>query len=101
MERGAAAGDGGNDADGVAVFGGSIFLGEVTDVLIVDVDVDKTAQLAVLSEEVLAQVGKLGGEMAEGLAHGSSGEFRRIAFARVDAKGSGDDYLNSHEEEPP
>ena len=54
-----AAGDGGDDADGVAVFGGSGFLREVTDVFVVDVDIDKAAEFAVFGEEVLAQIAEL------------------------------------------
>ena len=59
-----AAGDGGDDADGVAVFGGSGFLRKVADVFVVDVDIDEAAQFAIFGEEVFLQIAELRGETA-------------------------------------
>src|SRR5215472_16749619 len=81
-----AAGDGGNDADGVAIFGGSVFFREIANVFVVDVDIDEAAQPAVLGEQVLAKVGVLRGEMAERFADGASAELGRVPLARVRAE---------------
>src|SRR5277367_2674727 len=56
----AAAGDGGDEHDLVAVLEGVGFAAEETDVLVVDVDVDEAAELAVFAFD-------LGGERGEGL----------------------------------
>src|SRR5271170_2605526 len=70
-----AAGDAGDDADGVAVFGRRRFLREVADVFVVDVDVDEAAQFTVFGEEVLLQITELGGEIGESFADGFRGDF--------------------------
>src|ERR1700722_15909770 len=78
-----ASGDGGDDADGVAVFGWGGFFREVTDVFVVDVDVDETAQLAVFGEEVLTQIAELRCESAQCFADGACADFGGVALARV------------------
>jgi hypothetical protein len=50
-----AAGDGGDDGEFVGVGDGGVFFGgEVSDVVVVEVDVDEGAELALGVEEVLA-----------------------------------------------
>src|ERR1700747_3161812 len=49
-----AAGDGRHDADGVAILGRGVFLGQVANVLIVDVDIHEAAQFSVLGKQMLA-----------------------------------------------
>src|ERR1700722_15444307 len=78
-----AAGDGGDDADGVAVFGGSGLFGEATNVFVVDVDIDEAAKFAVLREEVLLQIAELRCESAECFADGAGADFGRVALAGV------------------
>src|SRR5580704_14740371 len=77
------AGDGGDDADGVAVFGGSGLFREVTDVFVVDVDIHEAAQLAVFGEEVLLKIAELRCESAECFSDGAGADFGGVALARV------------------
>src|ERR1700761_1136569 len=81
--EGAAAGDGGHDADGVAVFGGSGVFREVADVFVVEVDIDEAAEFSIFSEEVFAQIAELRCEAAECFADGSSADFGGVALAGV------------------
>src|ERR1700729_613360 len=81
--RNAAAGDGGDDADGVAVFGGRGLFGEVTDVFVVDVDIDEAAEFTVFGEEVFLQIAELRCESAQCFADGASADFGGVALARV------------------
>src|SRR4029077_10916845 len=61
MHKTGASGDGGHDADGVAILGRGVFLGQIANVLIVDVNIHKAAQFSVLGKQMLAQLAKLGG----------------------------------------
>src|ERR1700743_981920 len=91
-----AAGDGGDDADGVAVFGGSCFLVEVTDVFVVDVDIDEAAQLAVFGEEVLLQIAELRCESAQCFADGAGANFGGVALAGVNPEGRRNHDFHCH-----
>src|SRR5579863_866264 len=92
----ATAGDGGDDADGVAVFGGSSLFREVTDVFVVDVDIDEAAQLSIFGEEVLAQIAELRCESAEGFANGAGADFGGVALARVNPERRWNHYFHCH-----
>src|SRR5579864_7983464 len=92
----AAAGDGGDDADGVAVFGGSGFFREVTDVFVVDVDIDETAELSLFGEEVLLQIAELRCESAQCFADGAGADFGGVALARVNPERSGNHDFHCH-----
>src|SRR5579871_2308648 len=94
--RSAAAGDGGDDADGVAVFGGSGFLREVANVFVVDVDIDEAAELTVFSEEVLLQIAKLRCESAQCFADGRGADFGGVALAGVDPERGWNHYFHCH-----
>src|SRR6267378_7244999 len=61
IAEGGAAGDGRDNADGVAIFGGRIFFRQVANVLVVDIHVHKAAQLAILGKQMLAQVAEFRG----------------------------------------
>jgi len=67
------AGDGGNQRDGIAIFGGGGILAQVADVLVVEIDVDEAAYLAFVVEDLLAQVGEVGGERVQHFTHGGAG----------------------------
>src|ERR1700733_8777618 len=72
---GGAAGDGGDDGEVGGVGDGGVFLGgEVADVVVVEVDVDEGAELALGGEEVLAELGVGGGELGEHCADGRAGD---------------------------
>src|SRR5579871_1697549 len=92
----ATAGDGGDDADGVAVFGGSGLFGEVANVFVVDVDIDEAAQLSIFGEEVLAQIAELRCESAEGFANGAGADFGGVTLARVDPERRWNHYFHCH-----
>ena len=69
------AGDGGDDGKLVAFLRrGSILSGEVADVVVVEVDVDEGAQLAVAGVEVLAERGVGAGELFQRFADGGAGD---------------------------
>src|SRR5580704_1262446 len=93
---GRAAGYRGDDANGVAVFGRRVFFCQITDVFVVDVDVDEAAKLAVFGKQVLAQVAELRGQVTESLADGSGGEFGGVALAGVDSQRRWDHYFYRH-----
>src|SRR5215472_6665188 len=91
-----AAGDGRDDADGIAIFGRSIFLRKIANVFVVHVYVDEAAQPAVLGEQVLAKVGILRREMAERFADGAGAELSRVPLGRVGAKRGWNYYFHGH-----
>ena len=84
--RSAAAGNGRNDADGIAVFGRRVLFREIANIFIIHVHIDKAAQPAVLGKKVLTQVGILGRETAERLADRSGIELRGITLPGLRAK---------------
>src|SRR5437899_663628 len=90
------AGDGRNNADGVAILRRRVFLREITNVLIVHIDVDETAQLSVFGEEVLAQFAEFRGQMAERFSDGPGAELGRVALPRVGAKRRRNHYFHGH-----
>src|ERR1035437_4085349 len=67
-------GDGGDQRERVGVGGRGGVLAEVADVFVVEVDVDEAAQFAFIVEDLLAQIGVLGGERGEYFAHGGAGD---------------------------
>src|SRR5579863_2550374 len=69
MPTAATTGDRRHDADGVAVLGSRIFLVEETDVLVVHIDVHEAANFPLVRKEMLLQLGKRPGQVAERLAH--------------------------------
>src|SRR5438309_1419478 len=80
-----AAGNGRNNANRISILGRRVLFGEVANVFVIDVDVHKTAQLAVFGEQVLAQVRILGREISERFADRSginSAEARFPAYGR-------------------
>src|SRR5580700_4754856 len=94
--RGRAAGYGGDDANCVAVFGRRVFFCQITDVFVVDVDVDEAAKLAVFGKQVFAQIAELRGQVTESFADGRGGEFGGVALAGVDSQRRWDHYFYRH-----
>src|SRR5205823_3786285 len=64
-----------NNADDIVRRQGSGFLVHITNVLLVHIDVDEAAQLAIVREQVAAQTGMQPGERAESLGNGGAGNF--------------------------
>src|SRR5579863_6859407 len=62
LPKSGAASDGGDNADGVAVLGGRIFLGQVANVFVINVDVNEAAQLPFLGEKMPAQFAEFRGQ---------------------------------------
>src|ERR1700753_42850 len=93
---GSAAGDGGDDADGIAVFGGRGFFGEVADVFVVDVDIDEAAQFGVFGGEVVFQVTEMRCESAQCFAYGVRGDFSGVTLAGVNPERGWDHYFHCH-----
>src|SRR5260370_27118769 len=60
----------GHNGERVAIGNRSGFAADVADVLVVEVDIDEAAQLALVVVKVLAQVGKTGGETLQHFAGG-------------------------------
>src|ERR1035437_679998 len=73
-ERRGAAGDGGDQRDGVAILGGGGVLAQVANVLVVEIDVDEAAYLAFVVEDLFAQVGVVRGERVQHFADGGAGD---------------------------
>src|SRR5262249_32665109 len=82
------AGDGGDDAHDVAVLRRRVLSLQITNVFVVDVDVDEAAQLAVFREQVLAQIGKFLSQATESLTNSRGADFRRVTLPGIDAKRS-------------
>jgi hypothetical protein len=61
---------------------------EITNVFIVDININKSAELGAIKEP-LADGGILGAEMAQNLAHTGTGRFNTIQAPGVGAKRSG------------
>ena len=62
-----------NNSDRIRFLDGRFVLVQIADVLIVEIDIHKGAQLAVFREEMLAQAGMQGNKIAECLANGLGG----------------------------
>ena len=68
---------------------------EVADVVVVEVDVDEGAELALGGEEVLLEVGVGGGELREDCVDGGAGDGDGLSAAGVGAQRSGDVDLHA------
>ena len=91
---GLAAGDGGDDADLVAVFERGLAVLEETDVLLVDVDVDEAADLAFFIDEAFLDSGEAGLELVDGLADVGGVDFDQLLVVGQLAERGGDaDFL--------
>src|SRR5262249_37442098 len=98
---GAASGDGGHDGDVITVFeGGSVFL-EITHVLVVDIDIHKGAEFAVLCIEMTPQVGMLADQGGKRFAHGCGWKLHRSLLPGILAQGRGNMNLRHRPERMP
>lgn len=89
------AGDGGNDGEFIVSRDRAVFFGgEVTDVVIVEVDVDEGAERAVGGEEVLLHGGVGCGERSEALGYRGAFDGDGIFLVGVSAQWGGD--MNLH-----
>ena len=80
---GAASRDRWDDGNAVTVLERGRFLLHVTDVFIVEVDIHKGTQLAVVSVKVPAKIGMLRHHRVQRLTHGSGLHFHRRLLAHV------------------
>ena len=95
-----AAGDAGHDGKVSPSFEpGGIFI-EIADVFVVHIDVDEAAEVALVGEQVLFQVGELGGEVAKRLAYRGARHGHLIELRRELAESSGDEDFGHTESEP-
>src|SRR4051812_17051306 len=70
---GGSTGNGRDQREGVGIGGRGGVFAEVAYVLVVEIDVDEATQFALIVVDLLAQVGKLGGQRGEHFAHGGAG----------------------------
>ncbi len=82
-----------DDRDGVAFLHGSGFLFQITDVFVIDIHVDETAQLAFVAVKLAAQILVFGREFAENLADGGAAQFDGVMFVGVLPQRSWNEYL--------
>ena len=87
-----------HDGESLAPFQAGRVILQVADVLIVDIYVDEAAQLALIIEQILLNVGILLGQMAQGIGHGRAAHFYRFFLAGELAQGGRDQdfgHINS------
>ena len=88
--HGRAAGDGRDQRNGVAVLGLAGIFAQIADVFVIQVHVHEAADLALVGEDLLAQVGELGGQRAQYFAYGGAGNGDGILFPGKLPQGRGD-----------
>src|SRR3990172_3800835 len=88
-----AAGDGGDDAHHIRLLHRCALFLQVADVLVVQINVDEAAQLAVVGVEVPAQVAVLGDELLQELPHRLRLQVQRLLLAGVLPERRRDDDL--------
>jgi hypothetical protein len=81
-----------HNGDVITLLYGRVFLLQVANILVVQVHVHKSAELAIIGVEVAAQVRMLSDEAGKSLAHGSTLDLHRTLFAGVLPQWSG--YVN-------
>src|SRR5689334_9397785 len=91
-----ATGDRGHDADGVAVFSRRVFLLQIANILVVEVNIHEAANAAILGIEVLAQVRIGSGKLFQGLANRSGIELHACLLARKLPQSGRNFQLYSH-----
>src|SRR5205823_780910 len=78
-----ASGHGGDDGEFVALLDRRVQVIEVSNVLVIEIDVDEAAQLPRLLEQAVGEAGELPAEVLEGRLHGRSGRRHLRLTARV------------------
>src|SRR5260370_42409752 len=78
----------GHNADGIAILGRSIFFRQIANILVVYIHVHEAAQLAIVGEEMLAQIAEFRGQPSQRLADRGRLDLRGIALPCVSAKRS-------------
>jgi hypothetical protein len=92
----AAAGDGGDEHDLVAVFELVGVAAKEADVFVVDVDVDEAAQLAVLVLDVLGERGELGVDLGEQAGEVGGGGVEGLLTFGVAGESGGKNDFDGH-----
>src|SRR5581483_5911733 len=90
-------GDGGHDTDGIAILGGRIFLFQITNILVIEVDIHEAANAAILGVEVLAQVSVRAGQLLERVADRSGIELHSRLLAHELPQGGRNFKLHCHD----
>ena len=90
FELALAAGDGGDDADFVAIFERRLAVFEEADVLLVDIDVDEAAHLAFFIHETFLDAGEARLQFDERLADGGGVDFDELLVVGQLAERRGD-----------
>src|SRR5580692_5166651 len=91
-----AAGDRRHDADRIAVFGGRVFLLQVTNILVIEVDIHEAANAAVIGVKVLAQIRVGSGKLCQGLPDSGRIELHACLLACKLPQGSRNLELYGH-----
>src|SRR5260370_4108794 len=90
----------GHNADGIAILRRSIFFRQIANILVVYIHVHEAAQLAIVGEEMLAQIAEFRGQPSQRLADRGRLDLRGIALSCVSAKRRRNNHLHSHRVSP-
>src|SRR5262249_34071980 len=85
-----------DDANHIAIFGWRLFLAEIADVLVIQIDVYEAAQLPFFSEKVFAQFAEFHRQFAERFTDCLRRKFRGITPRRKNSQRGWDNYFDSH-----
>ncbi len=91
-----AAGNRRHNADHVAGRDRSRLLAQVADVLLIDVNIDEAAQMAVVSKKMTAQVGELRGQVAECFLDRRAVHLHSVLFPGIRPEGGWDNHFGWH-----
>jgi hypothetical protein len=85
------ASDGGDDGQLVGCSdGSSFFFRQITEIFVIEINVDERAKLAVVAEKLLSELGILRGELVEDLGDGTAGDGDRLSSSGVGPERSWD-----------
>src|SRR5260370_21671939 len=90
----------GHNADRIAILGRSIFFRQIANILVVYIHVHEAAQLAIVGEEMLAQIAEFRGQPSQRLADRGRLDLRGIALPCVSAKRRRNNHFHSHRVSP-
>src|SRR5260370_24783774 len=90
----------GHNADRIAILGRSIFFRQIANILVVYIHVHEAAQLAIVGEEMLAQIAEFRGQPSQRLADRRRLDLRGIALPCVSAKRRRNNHFHSHRVSP-
>src|SRR5207247_4720794 len=94
--RGAASGDGGNDSNLIGFFQWRFVPFQVAHVLIIHINVNEAAQIAIFGVKVLFEIGVLRRQFVQSVAHGFSLDLQSLRLAHILPQRCWDMNCNRH-----